>query len=158
MIVTGDIYKILFNRVKEFGIKAVYDGWNPIKSHLKDEAIVIVTSTPIEPDTYWERAYAHVNICVPDYLGEANTQRLGELERLANLWICDGIVGEYDGSAYRISKDSMGIERDDALKCSYVNLVLLFKILNVKLKQGTTLEINLLHENSSKNNNKIKIV
>ena len=132
MIVTGDIYKILFNRVKDFGIKAVYDGWNPIKSHLKDEAIVIVTSTPIEPDTYWERAYAHVNICVPDYLGEANKQRLGELERLANLWICDGIVGEYDGSAYRISKDSMGIERDDALKCSYVNLVLLFKILNVK--------------------------
>ena len=127
MIVTTDIYKILFDKVKDFGIKDVYDGWNPIRSHLKDEAIVIVTSTPIEPDTYWERAYAHVNICVPDYLGEANTQRLNEMERLANLWIWDDIVGEYDGSAYRISKDSLGIERDDALKCSYVNLVLLFE-------------------------------
>ena len=132
MIVTTDIYKILFDKVKDFGIKAVYDGWNPIKSHLKEEAIVIVTSTPIEPDTYWERAYAHVNICVPDYLGEANTQRLGELERLANLWVWEGMSGEYDGSAYRISKDSLGLERDDAMKCSYVNLVLLFEILNVR--------------------------
>ena len=132
MIVTTDIYKILFDRVKDFGIKAVHDGWNPISSHLKEEAIVIVTSMPIEPDTYWEKAFAHVNICVPDYLGEANTQRLNELERLANLWIWDDKVGEYDGSTYRISKDSLGIERDDALKCSYVNLVLLFEILNVK--------------------------
>lgn len=46
MIVTSDIYKILFDKVKDFGIKAVYDGWNPIKSELKEEAIVIVTSTP----------------------------------------------------------------------------------------------------------------
>lgn len=132
MIVTGDIYKILFEQVKDFGIKDVYDSWNPIKSELKNEAVVIVTSTPIEPDTYWERAYSHVNICVPDYLGETNTQRLNELERSANRWIWDDIVGEYDGSAYLISKDRLGTERDDALKCSYVNLVLLFEILNVK--------------------------
>ena len=132
MIVTTDIYKILFDKVKDFGIKDVYDGWNPIKSHLREEAIVIVTSTPIDPDTYWERAYVHVNICVPDYLGKTNTRRLNEVERMANLWIRDGIVGEYDGSSYLISKDSLGIEEDDALKCSYVNLVLLFEILNVK--------------------------
>lgn len=132
MIVTGDIYKILFEEVQVFGIKDVYDGWNPIKSELKEEAVVIVTPTPIEPDTYWERAFAHVNICVPDYLGETNTQRLNELERKASRWILGDIVGEYDGSAYLISKDRLGTERDDALKCSYVNLVLLFEILNVK--------------------------
>ena len=135
MIVTGDIYEILFDRVKDaFGIgtESIYDSWNPIKSRLKEEAIVIVTSTPIEPDTYWERAYAHVNICVPDYLGKTNTRRLNEVERMANRWIWEDIVGEYDSSSYRISKDSLGIEEDDALKCSYVNLVLLFEILNVK--------------------------
>lgn len=132
MIVTSDIYKILFDKVKEFGIRDVYDGWNPIKHKLKDKAVVIVTSTPIEPDTYWEKAYVHVNICVPDYLGNVNTKELNDMERLANLWIYDDIVGEYDGSSYRISKDSLGIERDDALKCSYVNLVLLFEILNVR--------------------------
>ena len=133
MIVTGDIYKILFDRVKNaFGIKDVYDGWTPIKSHLKEEAIVIVTSTPIEPDTYWEKAFAHVNICVPDYLGEVNKQRLTALERMAQDWIGKGFTGVYDGTRYRVGKDSLGTERDDALKCSYVNLVLLFEILNVR--------------------------
>lgn len=133
MIVTGDIYKILFDRVKDaFGIGAesIYDSWNPIKSHLKEEAIVIVTSTPIEPDTYWEKAFAHVNICVPDYLGEANKQRLAALERMACAWIGQGFTDVYDGTRYRVGKDSLGLERDDALKCSYVNLVLLFEILN----------------------------
>lgn len=131
MIVTGDIYKILFDRVKDaFGIKAVYDGWNPIKSHLKEEAVVIVTSTPIEPDTYWEKAFAHVNICVPDYLGEVNRQRITALERMAQEWIGKGFTGVYDGTRYRVGKDSLGIERDDALGCNYVNLVLLFEIIN----------------------------
>lgn len=132
MIVTTDIYKILFDKVKDFGINAIYDGWNPIKSHLKEEAIVIVTSTPIEPDTYWEWAYAHVNICVPHYLGSANTTRLNELERMAEAFIRKPIVGKFDGDTYRMAKDSLGIERDDALKCSYVNLVLLVEILNVR--------------------------
>lgn len=30
MITTSDIYEILSDRVKDFGIKAVYDSWNPI--------------------------------------------------------------------------------------------------------------------------------
>ena len=133
MIVTGDIYEILFDRVKDaFGIgtESIYDSWNPIKSLLKEEAIVIVASTPIEPDTYWEKAFAHVNICVPDYLGEVNKQRLTALERMACAWIGQGFTGVYDGTRYRVGKDSLGLERDDALKCSYVNLVLLFEILN----------------------------
>lgn len=132
MIVTSDIYKILFDKVKDFGIKAVYDGWNPIKSELKEEAIVIVTSTPVEPDTYWEKAFVHVNICSPDIRKQTNTIRLNELERFANKWIGNNPVGEFDGSKYRISKSSLGIEKDEALKCSYVNIKLLFEILNVK--------------------------
>ena len=89
-----------------------------------------MASTPIEPDTYWEKAFAHVNICVPDYLGEVNKQRLTALERMACAWIGQGFTGVYDGTRYRVGKDSLGLERDDALKCSYVNLVLLFEILN----------------------------
>lgn len=131
MIVTGDIYKILFGKVQAFGIKSIHDGWNPLKSKPAEEAVVIVTSTPIEPDTYWEKAFAHVNICVPDYMGQANTPRLNELERMANGWVGKGVTGEFDGTTYRISRESLGIERDDALECSYVNLVLLFEILNV---------------------------
>lgn len=132
MIVTGDIYKIIYGKLQDFGINAIHDGWNNIKSELSEEAIVIVTSTPIEPDTYWEKAYVHVNICVPDCLGETNTVRLNELERAAAGWIKGGMTGVYDGSTYSISIDSLGKERDDALQCSYVNLVLLFEILNVE--------------------------
>ena len=125
MIVTGDIYKIIFKEVQDFGIKAIYDSWNSIDAPLKDEAIVIITSTPIEPDTYWEKTFVYVSICVPDYLGKVNTVRLNELERLSALWI-------EDGSWYMISKSSLGIERDNALKCSYVSIKLSFEILNVK--------------------------
>lgn len=132
MIVTTDIYKILYKKVQEFGIKAIYDSWNPITSELKEEAIVIVTSTPIEPDTYWEKTFVHVNICVPDYLNDVNTVRLNEVERLANMWIYDEFVDEYDDSWYRISRNSLGIERDDLLQCSYVSIKLLFEILNVR--------------------------
>lgn len=132
MIVTGDIYKILYGMVQAFGIKDIYDSWNPVKSKLAEEAVVIVTSTPMEPDTYWEKAFAHVNICVPDQMGYANTPRLNGLERMANGWVGKGITGRFDGTTYRISKESLGIERDNALECSYVNLVLLFEILNVE--------------------------
>lgn len=132
MIVTTDIYKILYKKVQEFGIKAIYDSWNPITSELKEEAIVIVTSTPIEPDTYWEKTFVHVNICVPDYLNDVNTVRLNEVERLANMWIYDEFVDEYDDSWYRISRNSLGIERDDLLQCSYVSIKLFFEILNVR--------------------------
>ena len=51
MIVTSDIYKILFERVKDFGIKEIYDSWNPIKSELEEEAIVIVNYTPLSTAT-----------------------------------------------------------------------------------------------------------
>lgn len=132
MIVTGDIYKIIFKEVQDFGIKAIYDCWNSIDAPLKDEAIVIITSTPIEPDTYWEKTFVYVSICVPDYLGKVNTVRLNELERLSALWIEDEIVCDFDGSWYMISKSSLGIERDNALKCSYVSIKLSFEILNVK--------------------------
>ena len=55
-----------------------------------------------------------------------------ELERLSALWIEDEIVCDFDGSWYMISKSSLGIERDNALKCSYVSIKLSFEILNVK--------------------------
>lgn len=132
MIVTGDIYEIFYEKVQEFGIKAVHDSWNPITSELKEEAVVIVISTPIEPDTYWENAVVHVNICVPDYLDEVNKIRLQEIERMAKEWTNRFRGGEYDNSRYSVKRKGLGIERDDALKCSYVNIKLLFKILNVR--------------------------
>ena len=54
-----------------------------------------------------------------------------ELERKAREMFKDGIVGQYDGSWYRYSSESIGIEEDKELCCYYVNVKLLFETLNV---------------------------
>ena len=45
--------------------------------------------------------------------------------------VLDDVVGEYDGSSYYYSIDSIGTEADTALKCHYVNVRILFQVLNV---------------------------
>ena len=62
---------------------------------------------------------------------EANTIRLNELERQANK-LFDDEVSIYDGTTYRYSIESIGTEADTALKCHYVNVRILFEVLNVK--------------------------
>ena len=76
---------------------------------------------------------AEVNLCVPDLSeNEANTIRLNELERKAGK-LFDDVVSTYDGTTYRYSIESISIEADTALKCHYVNVRILFEVLNVKL-------------------------
>ena len=134
MIVTTDIYKILFDKLKSFSIKDIYDNWNAIKEGVKSELIVIVVKDFLEPETYWEVCYPHINICVP-YLtgGKANTIRLNELERAIKKLLI-GESGVFDGSQYHWEIDRIGIEEDVKLSCSYVNVVLKFKVLNIKNK------------------------
>lgn len=73
-----------------------------------------------------------MNLCVPDLSeNEANTIRLNELERQA-MKMFDDIVSSYDGTTYRYSIESIGTEADTALKCHYVNVRILFNVLNIK--------------------------
>lgn len=44
----------------------------------------------------------------------------------------DGVTGRYDGTTYHYSIDTIGTEEDTALKCHYVNVRILFEVLNVK--------------------------
>ena len=46
--------------------------------------------------------------------------------------ILDDVTGRYDGTTYHYSIDTIGTEEDTALKCHYVNVRILFEILNVK--------------------------
>ena len=62
---------------------------------------------------------------------EADTIRLNALERQA-VELFDGVVSTYDGTRYRYSIESIGTEADTALKCHYVNVRILFNVLNVK--------------------------
>lgn len=130
MIVTTDIGNILYRDCKTFGIDIVPNG-ETLTGELRSERIVIHAKKQ-QPGTYWKKSFAEVNLCVPDIgLNSANSIRLNELERQAN-YLFDS-VSTYDGTTYRYSIDSIGTEADTALKCHYVNVRILFEVLNVKL-------------------------
>ena len=131
MIVTTDIANILYKDCKAFGIE-VYQAGNIPDGHkeLSSERVIIRTKSQ-SPETYWKKGFVEVNLCVPDMDGDANLIRLQELERKAQEAL-DEVVGEYDGSNYYYLIDSIGIEADTELRCHYVNVRLLFQVLNVK--------------------------
>ena len=131
MIVTTDIANILYRDCKAFGME-VYQAGNIPDEHkeLSSERVIIHTKSQ-SPETYWKKGFVEVNLCVPDMDGKANLIRLQELERKAQD-VLDDVVGEFDGSSYYYSIDQIGTEADTALKCHYVNVKLLFQVLNVK--------------------------
>lgn len=131
MIVTTDIANILYKDCKAFGIE-VYQAGNIPDEHkkLSSERVIIRTKSQ-SPETYWKKGFVEVNLCVPDMDGDANLIRLQELERKAQE-VLDEVVGEYDGSNYYYLIDSISIEADTELRCHYVNVRLLFQVLNVK--------------------------
>lgn len=131
MIVTTDIGNILYRDCKAFGIEVCQKGNIPA-GEVTTERVIIRTKSQ-SPETYWKKGFVEVNLCVPDIKPDtANLIRLGELERQANSVLND-VVSTYDGTRYRYSIDSIGTEADTALKCHYVNVRLLFEVLNVKL-------------------------
>lgn len=128
MIVTTDIANILYRDCKDFGIDIVPQG-ETLVGELKSERIVI-HSKKQQPGKYWKKSFAEVNICVPDLReNEANSIRLQELEREAMKRF--DAVGNYDSTAYCYSIESIGTEADTALMCHYVNVRVLFEVLNV---------------------------
>ncbi|MCG4768537.1 hypothetical protein L0O88_05475 [Bacteroides nordii] len=129
MIVTTDIANILYHDCNAFGIDIVPQG-ETLTGELKSERIVIHAKKQ-RPGTYWKKSFVEVNLCVPDLSeNEANTIRLNELEREA-MKRFDDVVSTYDGTTYRYSIDSIGTEADTAFKCHYVNIRILFEVLNV---------------------------
>ena len=130
MIVTTDIANILYKDCKAFGIE-VYQAGNIPDEHkeLSSERVIIRTKSQ-SPETYWKKGFVEVNLCVPDMDGDANLIRLQELERKAQE-VLDEVVGEYDGSNYYYLIDSIGTEADTELRCHYVNVRILFQVLNV---------------------------
>lgn len=129
MITTSDVADILYDDCRAFGIDIYRKGNIPI-GELKKERITILPK-PQTPSDYWLKGYIEVNLCVPDVRGKANLKRLKELERNAKT-ILDDVAGEYDNSHYLYTISSIGVEEDAAMKCNYVNVRILFEVLNVK--------------------------
>lgn len=129
MITPTDIANILFRDCKSFGMKIVPFG-KTLVGELKEERITIHVKRQTL-GIYWEKCFIEVNLCVPNLRdGEANTIRLNELERLAKEKFKEEKVGTYDDTAYRYSYQTISPEKDDALKCHFVNCRLLFNTFN----------------------------
>lgn len=130
MIVTTDISSIIFKDCKSFGIEKIYQTGNIPKGKVKTERIVIRVAKQ-SPETYWKKGFVEVNFCVPDIdnKGTANLRRLNEIERLVNSM---RNVRMFDSTLYRYSIEKIGVEEDSDLECHYVNVRLLFEVLNVK--------------------------
>ena len=131
MIVSTDIANILYKDCKAFGMEVYQSGNIPDEDKdLSSERVIIIAKSQ-SPEAIWKKGFVEVNLCVPDMDGKANLIRLQELERKAQE-VLDDVVGEFDGSSYYYSIDQIGTEADTALKCHYVNVRLLFQVLNVK--------------------------
>ena len=131
MIVTTDIANILYTDCKAFGIEVYQAGNIPDENKKLSSERVIIIAKSQSPEAIWKKGFVEVNLCVPDMDGDANLIRLQELERKAQE-VLDEVVGEYDGSNYYYLIDSIGTEADTELRCHYVNVRLLFQVLNVK--------------------------
>lgn len=127
MITTGDIATIFMKDLKSFGIPTYKKGAIP-EGKVLAERITIFPKEP-KPSRYWKKGFVEVNFCVPDVNGMANTKRLTELERQAS-----GLrsVSSFDGSTYRYKVYSTSQEEDAPLECHFVNVKILFEILNVR--------------------------
>lgn len=128
MMYTEDIANALYKDCLELGIPVFRRGNIP-DGEITDERVVILPKTQT-PEIYWRKCFVEVNVCTPD-IGEsqANLSRLNELERLT-CDMLDGRVGQYNEEFYRYSVSSVGIEKDDDMKCHYVNVRILFEVLN----------------------------
>ena len=134
MIMTSDIADILYRDCQQFGISASYRKGNVPEvtgGKLTAERIVILPKQQ-QPGKQWIKDFVEVNLCVPNLEGDvADLGRLQELERMAKTTL-DHKTGMFDGTRYHYAIDTIdGTAKDSDIKCHYVNVRLLFKVLNV---------------------------
>lgn len=128
MIGVTDIGNILYRDCKASGLE-VYQKGNIPKGEIIRERITIYPKAQ-SPNIYWHENYVEVNWCTPDIdSGVANLIRLEELERQARA-LLGYSVGVYNGCCYRYKIESVGVEADEDMKCHYVNVTILFNVLN----------------------------
>ena len=130
MVTTSDIGNIIYKFCSTLSVNDVRRGWNFQKGEVTTECVTISVKT-ITSGRTWSKAYAEVNVCVPDLPdGEADLIRLGELE-------CEYVsafgrsTGVLDGVRWRFSRESFGMLDDAQLRLHYVNVRVLFEFQNL---------------------------
>lgn len=127
----------------------IYDDLRPlglpeyIKYHLPDERVdsetkiedggrIVIRPKFVTGDkTYFNDCTVEVNIAVPDIDGEANPL-IDTLFRQASEILNDDQCGNKEGEFYRYSIQRFSTEDEPNLNCHYMNITVLFEILNVR--------------------------
>ena len=131
MIVTTDIANILYKDCKAFGMEVYQSGNIPDENkELSSERVTIIAKWK-SPEAIWRKGFGKENLGVQNRNGKANQIRWRGLEGKGREVLTDG-VGRLEGSGNYNWMDKIGTEADTALKCHYVNVRLLFQVLNVK--------------------------
>lgn len=131
MITTSDIGDILYLHLSGLSVKDIRRGWNLLpKGELTEERVTLTVKT-ITAGKPWSKAFAEVNILVPDMEdGQADLIRLSELEAeyvAAFGWN----TSTRHGIRYRFGRETFGFLDDAQLRCHYVNIRVLFEFLNL---------------------------
>lgn len=127
MTTSGDSANIVYRIVAEgLGLPTSQSGNDT--SHSSEEHVVVHAHKQ-ERSKHYMKNYIEANVVVPDLDGEAQSGKLKGYEREVQKLFYGDLVGEQDGTAYVIELQSLGIEKDDALKSHYVNCKLLFSAL-----------------------------
>lgn len=123
----------LERRLKGHLLKGTLEGDEPITNeHVPQEGlVVIIPKRRTANATYFNDGTIEVNILVPDIYDELhpsiNTLLHSVLDEFS-----DAKVGYRNGTWYRYSVRSHGIEDESRLKCHYANITIDFETLNVR--------------------------
>ncbi len=128
MITTTDAANILYKDCAIFGMP-VYHADNAPTGLIGDDGRVVIHIKAQSPESIWKKGFMEVNIFVADTKqGHEDLIRINELERLAIKSL--NATGKYDGTVYRYSVASTVPLKNETLKAHYVNVKILFKVMN----------------------------
>lgn len=131
MITQTDAETIIFKAVKsEFPDVCIERCGNITNGKITKPKIVII-GKPIEIGKYFEKCFIEVNYLYPDINEKVDIRTLNEIERQMLALFKNMKSSIFDNTCYRYSRQSNGKYKDSEIKCHYVNVKVLFEIINV---------------------------
>lgn len=129
MITTTDTANILYKACQVFGIP-VFQGGNVPKGLIDENGRIVIHIKEQTPENIWKKGFVEVNLFAADTPnGNADLIKLNELERTAVKEL-KSVTGVSDGTPYRFTISSVSMMSNEDLKAHYINVRLLFKVLN----------------------------
>ncbi len=130
MITTTDAANILYKDCAIFGMP-IFHADNAPDGFIDKDGRVVIHMKAQTPESIWKKGFLEVNLFVADTkYGSSDLIRLNELERLAIKSM--NATGKYDGTVYRYSVASTITMKNADLKAHYVNVKILFMVMNTR--------------------------